>query len=601
MRCWILPVIAISLSLPILEPCQAAEDPPKKKPAAAFSEATALQNAGRFDSAIKSWKILIGDLIKNDPTNRRLPLARYNLTICLYTLASAKATAEAQAEDTAEARAARYGEASAEAEALLNDLPADSPQRIGCRRLAALSRLEQGRARSERMALEAALGHFQALEQEARGKPEAIEAGFLIGDALALLDRPQEAAARLSAWLIENPSDPLASDARYLLGRSCYRAGQYDRTVAVLKEFLATNPPRPRIAETHYLLGLASSKVPGLQAQALLELDEAIKTGHPKPDLVHFERGRQLLAQGKKQEAADAFARVAGIPGSSKSGDALYQAGLLRAEMGEHRIAVGHFESALEAKPEPARKAALLSAKALSESKLGSTREARTTCERLLLEFPEGDEACRTLVLLAGIGRTMNDPKLCQTSWERFSKINPDGRLLALLNAGEAALKAGDEKAAFQHLEVVRAEAAATHLAARAELDLGCHASAKGKLEEAAACFRRAEIIGQNTEAEAQAGLELGEILVRQRNLEAAVDQFIKSAGSHEAHADWSARAWFRAGTILEILSQDDQAIRCYEQVLRLQGKESKQQLSQASSKRLDELKGKPVSNSTHN
>jgi TolA-binding protein len=532
-------LVVIAWSLAALAEDQAGS------PTLKFNEASGLSRAGRWEAAGKGWR----EFLAAYPDDSRIPHARLYLAHALY-----------QQKD--------YAGAAEEAEKVLKEAPKTFPYRPVVLLTAGQARLEQGRAESERGPLEQALTHLRALAKEYDDKPEAVQAGVRIGEALDLLNRPAEAAEEMGRWLARHDKHDMAPAVRYLYGRNLVRAGKYSEGVEALTVYLSGKPVGVQAADARLIRGQGLARLKRFD-DALADLDAAVQAGHPRPDRIHYERGWVLQEVKKLAEAAKAFNKVAESADSPLAADALYRAGCLHGELNDQKAAAVSLQAALERKPEPTLEQAVRYRLAWTHMQRKDYQAAVTVCEELNRRFPKGKERDQALHLAAVANERLGNWKAARIAWEELAALKTETRLAALAGAGDAAWNANDVDSAAAHYQAVLEEAPRSDSAARAELGLGRIDLERKKYAEAEAAFRRAMEPRKNTMIEAEAAYWLGEALLRQEKLDDAADQFARAAGGYAAYGEWAARCWFQAGTVLQTLGQEEQAVRCYEQLIK--------------------------------
>lgn len=194
-----------------------------------------------------------------------------------------------------------------------------------------------------------------AMAQEAKSSSEALAsyadaANFQNNEAFDL------AVEEWTKFLATHPDDPLAPKARHYLGVCQKQLKQYDKAAQTFAEVLKKYPKFELLDDTllnlgwcQWMLGTAGDAAQLPKAVATLE---TVISEHPKSKLLDqalYFQGEANYAQGKKDEAVAAYARLAkDFPKSDKRPDALYALGVAYEELAAWAKAKEVYERFLE-------------------------------------------------------------------------------------------------------------------------------------------------------------------------------------------------------------------------------------------------------------
>ena len=182
--------------------------------------------------------------------------------------------------------------------------------------LPALERYEEAKRLSLEGKVDAAIALLREIEVMA-GPGECLEAGWLLGDCLALTDRADEAVEVFLRILALHPD---VEQTRFRLGWALAKRGQYQLAA---DEFRTTIKHEPDSALAHFELAKMLVKLNKAE-EAIAEFREAIRIAPELPQ-THFELGQLFLSQKRLREAANCFEQTLRF----EPQDAVAQASLL--------------------------------------------------------------------------------------------------------------------------------------------------------------------------------------------------------------------------------------------------------------------------------
>jgi tetratricopeptide (TPR) repeat protein len=262
--------------------------------------------------------------------------------------------------------------------------------------------------------LRAALDSFRAAH---RIQPDAAEPALAMAEVLSTLDRLDEAADLLEAYLAARPSaHPTASQARVAYTAVLRRRGDYDDALEQAREVLVREPGHVeallevgriyREKGEHDVAELVFGKAAALDGDDPRPHNELgllfLARGDTQVAFEHFERALSvdagfaparlnrasvLLRAGDYAAAAEAYRRVlADEPGHA---DARVGLGVALRGQGKHVAARKQYDRVLQEQPNHA--AALFDLAVLRAEFLGQRPEARPLFERFVEVAPEGE------------------------------------------------------------------------------------------------------------------------------------------------------------------------------------------------------------------
>jgi tetratricopeptide (TPR) repeat protein len=172
-------------------------------------------------------------------------------------------------------------------------------------------------------------------------EPENAPLQMALADLYARQGRLEESQQVLEKLVKENPKE---SGLRYIFGEFLLRRGLADRALEQYEETIKADPERHDARDRlydMYLLRSMTNKANALAAE--------LETAQPESPGIHYFKGRNAQAEGKKEEALQHY--LESIKLLNNFAPAFSRAGLLELEKGEVRVALEHLNQAVAIDP----------------------------------------------------------------------------------------------------------------------------------------------------------------------------------------------------------------------------------------------------------
>ncbi|NQT36608.1 MAG: tetratricopeptide repeat protein [Planctomycetes bacterium] len=410
------------------------------------------------------------------------------------------------------------------------------------------------------------------------------------------------ALVQLDQLLTGTPEESLANRSRYLRGLVYQRLKQYDKAAGDLQAFLGNGATGAAASAARYALAMCNihmgqfDKVPAAVA--------ALRNGDPEyadTDRLYYELAHTLLEQGKPDEAARAFRRLAEeMPGSKLAGEAWFRVGRWHEETAE-KAADDASRAAETGKAADAYAAGLAKAKApgLREKlqckvgeiqyRQGKYAEAATTLQAQLREHPDGPYAGPAQFLA---GESLFNQRQFEAALPLYAAVAEKKlekyRSGALYQAGRCAGALERWPDCEKYFKSVLEEFAEFPQTQEARYGLGFAMQRQNRLSEAKEVYQQVIEAKRINDTTARAHFMLGEIAFAEKKYDEAVDLFFEVAASYPFDK-WQAKARYEAGRCFIELDQKEKAKAAFRIVIDRFGKSPE---AENAARLLDELTG---------
>ena len=365
----------------------------------------------------------------------------------------------------------------------------------------------------------------------------------------------------------------------FLRGAVRQQLQQFDGAVQDFGAFIATNPLPAQSLDARYALAICQiAQKNSAAAQATLAAILAIDKNYPNADRIRYEIGHEFLAEGKAQEAREAFATlVAAHPDSPLAGEAWFHVGRFHEATGEKAEAAAKGPAFEEASKAFAAGLSVAKDPQLREKlqyKLGDMRfrqqkyaDASTVLLAELQDFPLGP--------LAGAARQLAAESLFEQqkfldALPLFEKVASDKvekyHARALYRAGTCAANLKNWPASQAHFDALLRQFPTFEQVADARYGLAFAMQTQNQLDPAEKLYQQ---VTQETEAEiaAKARFMLGEIDFARKKYDDAIEDFLAvSVGYPYEH--WQGMAAFETGRCFMESGNKPKAIATLETLL---------------------------------
>ncbi len=461
---------------------------------------------------------------------------------------------------------------------------------------------ELGEIHQEQEKNEEAIARYKEVVEKHAGSEFVASARYGLAASYYAEDDDDGALVQLDELLAGTPEASLANRGRYLRGLVYHRGKQYDKAAAELQAFLDNGATGTSGSAAQYALAMCKIHMGQFDdvPAAVAALPESAGA-----DRIYYEMGHTLLEQGKAEEAARAFRRLAEeMPGSTLAGEAWFRVGRWHEGVAE-KAGDDASRQAETVEAATAYAAGLAKAKApeLREKlqckvgeiqyRQGKYAEAATTLQSQLREHPEGKYAGPAQFLA---GESLFNQRQFETALSLYAAVAEKKlekyRAGALYQAGRCAGALQQWPDCEKYFKSVLDEFADFPQTEEARYGLGMALQKQNRLSEAKAVYQKVIATKRINDTTARAHFMLGEIAFAEKKYDEAVDRFFEVAASYP-FPKWQAKARYEAGRCFMELGQKDKAKAAFQIVIDRFGKSPEAAAEAANAKRLlDELTG---------
>jgi TolA-binding protein len=494
--------------------------------------------------------------------------------------------------------------------------------------------LKLGLARQRQEKLEPALVSYERLLDEFPESPHRVRATFEKGQALAAMDRDDEAAAafevvaesgdagnllpfalnHLGVLAMQEGAYPeaaayfdqtvdagadaeLADRAMFRRGRALLSAEMYEDAAAAFGAYRDRFPDGPRVDEASAYRAIALSRG-GQPTEALAEISnlaDALATGLPDSLVVAvaYEQAWCLRAQDRPEEAMDAYRSVLEKPEQEGlRAHALLELAELQMNAEQYDQAselLDELQAAMDASedaPADLRERALYR-RGLCAYRMNDHRLAGDLLEQYVREYPKSDQLASASLLCGESLYRTGDNRRAVGHLTRVIEGYPDDETYgpALLRQGECLAQMQRWPESEQAFRTYLERFAESDLWFQAQFGIGWARENQQRHSEAVDAYRKV-VDRHQGETAARAQFQIGECLFAQKRREEAIRELLKVDILY-AYPDWSAAALYEAGRCFQELGQLAEARKQFRQVRTEHGETKWAKLSE---QRLEEL-----------
>lgn len=380
-----------------------------------------------------------------------------------------------------------------------------------------------------------AADEYEAYLRDFPQSPAAVQASLRLGQAAQAAQRYEKA---LEAYDRVMAAGTLEAQRAARLGRGecLFLLKRYPEALDTLEKLLESNPLADQTTRALYYAGRA--RLEQGDTQGAVEMFQKITDApseQPVTPYARYQLAQALLRLGREQEAAAAFALVAGTAGADPElrAESRYRAAELYDRMGLYDAAVAAYEQLREAFPDSAYASRAAYGYAWALFRAGRTEEAAAAARAFAATAPPPD-------LEAGIRYLLGE---CARAAQRYE---------------EAAV----------HFSTVREKFATTPFADHAWHKLAWTLYLQGNTGQAVAEVRALLDARPDSPVAGEAGYLLGILHVAGGNYEDARQEF-RIVAEKYPDSPFAPDALFKAAECLEQLGMRDQAARQYEEFVR--------------------------------
>lgn len=409
---------------------------------------------------------------------------------------------------------------------------------------------------------------------------------YQLAQALFRAGNLEGAIDELRRFLAQYPASRYADEVQYLIGWIRFKQGKYETSIDEYRKVVQLFPNSAIVPLTYYSIGDAYFNL-GSYDKAIESYDKVLKNYPESPFVIDAMNGIQYayVAQGKIDLAAQVISNfVLSNPGNPHLDKLLIKKGDLYLSQRRFQEAISAYREFISIFPNSSLVTSAYYSIAKAFIQIKSYDDALFNLAIIIRNYPDDQLADDAILETGNIYRTINRYDEAIEQFQSLINSYPNSNLIPEAHywLGKVYLEKGDvSKAKLQFIDVsTRFKESGFY--SRALFDLG-KIEFDSRPDTALNYFRKVVEL-RNDEFGAESQYLIGEILLKKKNLQDAITEFLKLRYAFAGYTDWLAKGLFKVAQIYETLKDKRKAREFYTEVTRLDpngdlGKEAKNKL----------------------
>jgi TolA-binding protein len=409
---------------------------------------------------------------------------------------------------------------------------------------------------------------------------------YQLAQALFRAGNLEGAIDELKRFLSQYPASRYADEVQYLIGWIRFKQGKYETSIEEYKKVIQLFPSSPIIPLTYYSIGDAYFNL-GSYEKAIESYNQVLKNFPNSPFVIDAMNGIQYayVAQGKIDIAAQVISDfVLSNPGNPHLDKLLIKKGDLYFSQRRFQEAISAYREFISFFPNSSLVTSAYYSIAKAFIQIKSYDDALFNLAIIIRNYPNDQLADDAILETGNIYRTINKYDEAIEQFQSLIKNYPNSSLIPEAHywLGKAYLEKGDVvRAKIQFIDV-SLKFKESGFYSRALYDLG-KIDFDSKPDSALSYFKKVVEL-RNDEFGAESQYLIGEILLKKKNYQDAIAEFLKLRYAFAGYTDWLVKGLFKVAQIYESLKDKRKAKEFYNEVAKLDpdgdlGKEAKLKL----------------------
>ncbi|MEJ5305078.1 MAG: tetratricopeptide repeat protein [Ignavibacteria bacterium] len=413
---------------------------------------------------------------------------------------------------------------------------------------------------------------------------------YQLSQALFRAGNLEGAIDELKRFLNQYPASRYADEVQYLVGWIRFKQGKYETSIEEYRKLINSFPNSPIVPLAYYSIGDAYFNL-GLYDKAITSYDQVLKNYPNSQFVIDAMNGIQYayVAQGKIDLAAQVITDfVFSNPGNPHLDKLLIKKGDLYLSQRRYQEAISAYREFISFFPNSSLTTSAYYSIAKAFVQLKSYDDAIFNLSIIIRNYSNDELADDAILELGNIYRTLNRFDDAIEQFQNLIQNYPKSNLIAEANywLGKAYLEKGDLTSAKAKFLEVSSRFKESGFYSRALFDLG-KIEYEARPDTALNYFKKVVEL-RNDEFGAESQYLIGEILLKKKNYQGAIAEYLKLRYAFAGYTDWLVKGLFKVAQIYETIKDNKKAREFYNEVAKL---DPKGELGQAAKNKLRRLR----------